>query len=75
MINKDLVKFRFQKSINTYDNCAVIQKEMAHLLIEKILANCGNSFDKVFEFGAGTGFLSKICSTVYLLKSTAQTIS
>ena len=59
MINKDLVKFIFQKIINTYDNCAVIQKEMAHLLIEKILANCGNSFDKVFEFGAGTGFLSK----------------
>lgn len=59
MINKDLVKFRFQKSIDTYDNSAVIQKEMAHSLIEKILDNCGNSFDKVFEFGVGTGFLSK----------------
>ncbi len=59
MINKDLVKFRFQKSINTYDNSAVIQKEMAFSLIEKILNTCGDSFDKVFEFGAGTGFLSK----------------
>ena len=59
MINKNLVKFRFKKSIQTYDDSAVIQKEMAHTLIDKILSNCGNSFDKVFEFGAGTGFLSK----------------
>lgn len=59
MINKDLVKFRFKKSIHTYDNSAVIQKEMAHLLIDKILNCCGKSFDKIFEFGAGTGFLSK----------------
>lgn len=59
MINKNLVKFRFQKSISTYDDSAVIQKEMAHSLIDKILSNCGDSFDKVFEFGAGTGFLSK----------------
>ena len=59
MINKNLVKFRFQKSVKTYDDSAIIQKEMAHSLIDKILANCGNSFDKVFEFGAGTGFLSK----------------
>ncbi len=59
MINKNLVKFRFQKSITTYDDSAVIQKDMAHSLIDKILSNCGDSFDKVFEFGAGTGFLSK----------------
>lgn len=59
MINKDLVKIRFKKSIQTYDNSAVIQKEMARLLIDKILSNCGNSFAKIFEFGAGTGFLSK----------------
>lgn len=59
MVNKDLVKFRFKKSIETYDESALIQKEMAHSLIEKILADCGDSFDKVFEFGAGTGFLSK----------------
>ena len=59
MINKNLVKFRFKKSIDTYNSSAVIQKEMAHNLIDKILSNCGNDFSKVFEFGAGTGFLSK----------------
>ena len=59
MINKDLVKFRFKKSIATYDSSAVIQKEMAHRLVGKILEYCGKNFDKVFEFGVGTGFLSK----------------
>lgn len=58
-INKDLVKYRFSKSINSYDNTAVVQKEMATLLIDKILTNCGKDFRKVFEFGVGTGFLSK----------------
>ena len=59
MINKNLVKFRFKKSITTYDNSAVIQKEMAHKLMDKIVEHCGTHFHKVFEFGAGTGFLSK----------------
>lgn len=59
LINKDLVKYRFSKSINSYDNTAVVQKEMALLLIDKILNHCGKDFRKVFEFGVGTGFLSK----------------
>lgn len=59
MINKDLVKFRFKKSLKTYDNSAVIQKETAKILTDKVLSNCGKNFDKVFEFGAGTGFLSR----------------
>ena len=59
MPDKNLIKFRFKKSINTYDTSAVIQKEMAHQLIEKVLTYCGKSFDRVFEFGVGTGFLSK----------------
>lgn len=59
MLNKNLVKIRFKKSIGTYDNSAIIQKEMARLLIDKVLSNCANSFSKVFEFGVGTGFLSR----------------
>ena len=51
MINKNLVKFRFKKSIGTYDSSAVIQKEMASKLVEKILEYCGTNFHKVFEFG------------------------
>ena len=59
MINKDLVKFRFNKSTKTYDDSAIIQKEMAKKLIDDTLNFCGNNFPKVFEFGVGTGFLSK----------------
>ena len=59
MINKDLVKFRFNKSVKTYNETAVIQKEMAKKLTDKIIVFCNNRFDKIFEFGAGTGFLSQ----------------
>ena len=59
MPNKKLIKFRFKKSIKTYDTSAVIQKEMAGHLIDKVLVYCGDTFDKIFEFGTGTGFLSK----------------
>ena len=59
MINKELIKFRFNKSVKTYNETAIIQKEMAKKLTDKTISFCGNSFDKVFEFGAGTGFLSQ----------------
>ncbi len=59
MLNKELVKLRFKKSIETYNESAAVQKEMAQSLINKILTNCGSDFAKVFEFGVGTGFLSK----------------
>lgn len=59
IINKNLVKDRFKKSIDTYDNSAMVQKDMAFSLIDKVLKYCGNDFDKIFEFGVGTGFLSK----------------
>lgn len=60
MINKELVKFRFKNSIETYNSSAVIQKEMAQKLVDLTLQNCGNKYGKIFEFGAGTGFLSKL---------------
>ena len=59
MINKELIKFRFNKSVKTYNETAIIQKEMAKKLTDKTISFCGSSFDKVFEFGAGTGFLSQ----------------
>lgn len=59
MLNKDLVKIRFKRTVKTYDAAAVIQKEMAHRLVDCTLSNCGKNFGKIFEFGAGTGFLSK----------------
>lgn len=59
MINKNLVKQRFNKSSKTYNDSAIIQKEMAKKLVDEIVSNCDKNFETIFEFGAGTGFLSK----------------
>ncbi len=59
MINKELVKLRFEKNLRTYDNSAVVQRKMAKILAEKIASLCGTSFSKIFEFGVGTGFLTR----------------
>ena len=59
MINKELVKLRFEKNLRTYDNSAVVQRKMAKILAEKISSLCGKEFPKIFEFGVGTGFLTR----------------
>lgn len=59
MLDKTLVKLRFKKNLNTYDNSALVQKNMAYVLCEKVCELCGHEFKKIFEFGVGTGFLTK----------------
>ena len=63
MINKELVKLRFEKNVRTYDNSAVVQRKMAKILAEKISSLCGTEFSKIFEFVVGTGFLTDRKST------------
>lgn len=55
-MQKDLIKQRFKKSLKTYENCAVVQKEMAAKL------SClpkNKHYGSVLELGCGTGFLTK----------------
>lgn len=59
MLDKSLIKFRFKKNLKTYDNSAIVQKAMAGILAERVSEFCGKDFPKIFEFGAGTGFLTK----------------
>lgn len=59
MINKELVKLRFEKNLSTYDNSALVQRKMAGILVQKITALCGSRFSKIFEYGVGTGFLTR----------------
>lgn len=59
MANKSLIKLRFKKNLKTYDNSAVVQKNMARFLAGKISELCGKNFKRIFEFGVGTGFLTK----------------
>lgn len=56
MTDKSLVKQRFEKSFDTYDDYAVIQKiTAAHLT--KLL--CSDFYPSVFEIGCATGVLTK----------------
>lgn len=55
MIDKALVKKRFSKSLKTYNDNAIIQKQMADKLITLLPFNY---FDSIFEAGCATGILT-----------------
>ncbi len=57
MIDKSLVKNRFQKSFKTYDENALVQKQMAEKLIDML---GGIKYASVFEIGSATGTLTKV---------------
>lgn len=48
----------FEKAKNTYRKNAIIQKQMANLLISNLVRHIGCEFENVFEIGSGTGFLT-----------------
>ncbi len=56
MIDKELVKKRFSKSLNTYEDNAFVQKEMGAKLIQLLERK---DFDSIFEIGCATGLLTK----------------
>lgn len=50
----------FEKNFSTYDNNAIIQKEVAKKLVKIIEENINEKkFNKVFELGCGTGLFTK----------------
>jgi malonyl-ACP O-methyltransferase BioC len=59
VIDKELIRKRFQKSLETYNSEAVVQKDMASNLINFLTDNSGNKFGKIFEIGCGTGNLTE----------------
>lgn len=48
----------FEKAKNTYRKNAVVQKQMAGVLISDLVKYSKNEFKKIFEIGSGTGFLT-----------------
>lgn len=60
MIDKEKVKDKFKKSLKTYTNEAFVQKQMALNLKDKLIENCGDNFNSIFEIGCGTGILTEI---------------
>lgn len=56
-MNKDLIKVRFSKHLEDYNNNASVQRLMA----ENLLKYCSfNSYESILEIGCGTGFLTEL---------------
>lgn len=57
-INPKLIKKQFEKSFNSYDQNAIVQKIMAEKLVREI-SSVKTDFNSVLELGCGTGILTK----------------
>ena len=57
MINKKKLETHFSNHAKTYDQFAIVQKEIAKKTYEMI---SNENVDDVFEFGAGTGELTEL---------------
>lgn len=64
MINRHSVKRHFSKSAHTYNAAAVMQKEVAERLAER-LPLFKMTPEHIIDLGAGTGFLSQHIRTYY----------
>ncbi|HEY8910704.1 MAG TPA: methyltransferase domain-containing protein [Desulfosporosinus sp.] len=74
-INKAQVQNNFSQNAITYDQYAVVQKEMARELLLKI-RRTGRDFRNILEIGCGTGFLTELLAREYpLAQITATDIS
>jgi malonyl-CoA O-methyltransferase len=56
---KRLIKKRFGRSCNTYNNHAVVQDHVAHRLSGLLSITGNHSFKHLLEIGCGTGILTK----------------
>ena len=66
-MNKDLIKQRFGRKLNTYDDYAKIQKQMAEKLLSFVPKD--REYGNVLEIGCGTGLLTKLVSEEIQYKS------
>jgi malonyl-CoA O-methyltransferase len=60
MINKQLLKKRFNSHAKTYDAYADVQKSMANRLIDQLSTNFFNQEVTILEIGCGTGYLTQL---------------
>jgi malonyl-CoA O-methyltransferase len=58
-MNKQLVKTRFEKCLDTYELQADVQHQSAQILAEKAAAYLYEECSSLFEIGCGTGFLTR----------------
>ncbi len=72
IINKAQVQKNFSQNAITYDQYAVIQKQMARELLLKIRST-GIYFRNILEIGCGTGFLTELLAKEYPLAQITAT--
>lgn len=58
-MNKQRIISRFRKSITSYDQHAVVQEQVAKILVDQIVTIGGVDFDNVLEVGCGSGLLTE----------------
>ncbi|MDD2479781.1 MAG: malonyl-ACP O-methyltransferase BioC [Victivallaceae bacterium] len=58
-LDKKLVSGRFAKSLETYDENAIVQRDMALELTRALKEKVGVDFSRIFEVGCGTGMLTR----------------
>lgn len=63
-VNKVQIQKNFGQNAITYDQYAVVQKEMAGRLLAKIQGT-GRHFQRILEIGCGTGFLTELLAREY----------
>ena len=64
IVNKVQVQKNFGQSAVTYDDYAIVQKEMARELLAKIKST-GRYFQTILEIGCGTGFFTELLAREY----------
>lgn len=62
-IDKNIIMRKFRESSPTYDDHAIVQKNMAVELVSELKKERFDSFSQIYEIGSGTGLLTKIISS------------
>jgi malonyl-CoA O-methyltransferase len=68
-MNKDLIKQRFKRKLDSYNENARIQKQMAERLINMIVSHSEEALNHILEIGCGTGLLTKLAADKFPFSS------